>query len=324
MDPRLQQVAESGSITDFYALIDESPYLLESIDTVSFVNTPLHIAAASGRIAFAAEMLNLKPSFARNLNTNGYSPLHIALEKDQKDFVTWLLRLDPGLARVKGREGFTVFHLLVLRGNVDLVVECLITSPKCIEDVSVNGQNALHLAVMNDRFEVLQVLTGWIQRMSQRNALSTEYAFLNQMDLTHNTALHLASGMLYFLQFLSVFCFRNKAKALTLFMQAVKLLLECRMVQRNEVNGDGLTFLDILRTHGHIDEGGDLQQLVLKTGCKNAASLPTKLMKTYDFFKSPITFWTYCSTQTRRISADTSDEARGVFLIICTLLITAT
>ncbi|VVA91311.1 unnamed protein product [Arabis nemorensis] len=95
------------------------------------------------------------------------------------------------------------------------------------------------------------------------------------------------------------------------------------MVLRNEVNGDGLTFLDILRTHGQIDEGGDLEQVALKTGCKEAAYLP-KMTKTYDFFKSPITFWTYCSTHTRRISYDTSDEARGVFLIICTLLITAT
>ena len=107
-------------------------------------------------------------------------------------------------------------------------------------------------------------------------------------------------------------------------MQMMKLLLECRMVQRNEVNGDGLTFLDILRTHGQIDEGGELEQAALKTGCMEAASLPKLMKKTYDFFKLPITFWAYCSTHTRRISSDTSDEARGVFLIICTLLITAT
>ncbi|CAN6878796.1 unnamed protein product [Brassica oleracea] len=108
-------------------------------------------------------------------------------------------------------------------------------------------------------------------------------------------------------------------------MQMVKLLLECRMVQRNEVNGEGLTFLDILRRQGQIVEGGDLEQAALKTGSKQAASLPKLMKKTYDFFKSPITFWAYCSTHTRRISSDTSDEARGVFfLIICTLLITAT
>ncbi|KAG2268269.1 hypothetical protein Bca52824_062824 [Brassica carinata] len=290
MDRRLQQAAESGSISDLYALIDENPCILENIDAMPFVNTPLHIAAASGKIAFGVEMLNLKPSFAKKLNTNGCSPLHLAVEKDQQELVTWLLRIDPSLA--------------VLRGNVDLVVDCLMTSPECIRDASVTGQNALHLAVMNDRFEVLQVLTGWIQRMSQRNARSIEYSVLNKMDLTRNTPLHLAA-------------YKNDH-------QMVKLLLECRMVQRNEVNGDGLTFLDILRTHGQIDEGGELEQAALKTGCMEAASLPKLMKKTYDFFKSPITFWAYCSTHTRRISSDTSDEARGVFLIICTLLITAT
>ena len=99
------------------------------------------------------------------------------------------------------------------------------------------------------------------------------------------------------------------------FMQMVKLLLECRMVQRNKVNGEGLTFLDILRRQGQIVEGGDLEQAALKTGCKQAASLPKLMKKTYDFFKSPITSWAYCSTHTRRISSDTSDEARGVFFV---------
>ncbi|CAG7868892.1 unnamed protein product [Brassica rapa] len=303
MDRRLQQAAESGSINDLYALIDENPCILENIDAMPFVNTPLHIAAASDKIAFAVEMLNLKPSFAKKLNTNGCSPLHLAVEKDQQELVTWLLRIDPSLAGVKGREGITLFHLLVLRGNVDLVVECLVTSPECIRDVSVTGQNALHLAVMNERFEVLQVLTGWIQRMSQKNARSIKYSALNKMDLTGNTPLHLAA-------------YKNDH-------QMVRLLLDCRMIQQNEINGEGLTFLDILRRQGQIDEGGDLEQAALKTGCKEAASLP-KLVRGYDFFKSPITFWAYCSTHTRRISSDTSDEARGVFLIICTLLITAT
>lgn len=112
------------------------------------------------------------------------------MEKDQQELVTWLLRIDPSLAGVKGREGITLFHLLVLRGNVDLVVHCLVTSPECIRDASVTGQNALHLAVMNERFEVLQVLN---KRMSQKNARSIEYSVLNKMDLTGNTPLHLAA-----------------------------------------------------------------------------------------------------------------------------------
>ncbi|KAL1203645.1 Ankyrin repeat-containing protein BDA1 [Cardamine amara subsp. amara] len=319
MDPRLQQAAESGNIDELYVLIDENPYILDNFDVVPFVNTPLHVAAAFGKKQFAMEMLNLKPSFARKLNTSGYSPLHLAVEHDRRGFVVKMLWLDHSFARVKGRNGITPFLSLVLRGKADLVAECLLTSPECIEDVNVNCQNSLHLAVMNDRFEVLQVLTGWIQRMSQRNADSIESRVLNKRDFDGNTALHLAA-------------YKNDH-------QAVKLLLECRSVQRNKVNCAGSTFLDILRnqrqsavSQGQRAAGGelrsqgqnasDLEQVVLQTGCKEAATVPKSKARS-EFLKSPITFVISCSTSMRRLRS-TSDEARGVFLIVCALIITAT
>ena len=193
MDPRLQKAAESGSIDELYDLIDENPYILENIDAVPFVTTPLHVAAAFGKLPFAKEILNLKPSFARKLNTNGYSPLHLAAYMDQNEFVGRMLWLDKGLARVKGRNGITPFLSLVLRGNADLVAECLLASPECIHDESVDRWNAMHLAVVHDRFEVLQVLTGWIQRMSQREAESIEERVLNKVDTDANTPLHHAA-----------------------------------------------------------------------------------------------------------------------------------
>ncbi|KAJ0256992.1 PGG domain-containing protein [Hirschfeldia incana] len=316
MDPRLEQAAESGSIDELYALIDENPYILENIEAVPFVTTPLHVAAASGNIPFAKEMLNLKPSFAKKLNTKGYTPLHLAVNMDQDVFVRRMLWLDGDLARVKGRNGITPFHLIAQKGDADLVARCLRKSPECIQDESVDRQNALHLAVLHDRFEVLQVLIGWIQRMSQRGADSIESRVLNKVDIDYNTPLHLAAS-------------KNDR-------QAVRLLLECRLVKRNEVNGDGLTFLDILRRQEQREEAGgtgsqgpgeeddvDLERVVVNTGCKEAASVP-KSEAQFETYKSPITFWTFCSTFMKRVRSNTSDEARGVFLIVCTLIITAT
>ncbi|CAN7020677.1 unnamed protein product [Brassica rapa subsp. trilocularis] len=332
MDPRLQQAAESGSIDELYALIDENPYILENMDAVPFVSTPLHVAAASGNIPFAKEMLNLKPSFARKLNTSGYSPLHLAVDKDKTKFVGRMLWLDNGLARVKGKNGITPFLSLVSRGKTNLVAECLLTSPECIQDETVDSQNALHLAVIHDRFEVLQVLTGWIRRMSQRNADSIEYCVLNEWDSNNNTPLHLAAYKNDHQAFKILF-----PNMMTHFVQMAKLLLECRLVQRNQVNGDGLTFLDIFRTQGQRDAGGDLrsqgprvlgedldlEQVVAKTGCKEAASLPRPKAR-FEILKSPFTFWSFCFTGMRRLRTNTSDESRGVFLIVCTLIITAT
>ncbi|CAH8382495.1 unnamed protein product [Eruca vesicaria subsp. sativa] len=307
MDPRLQQAAKSGSIDELYALIDENPYILENIDAVPFINTPLHVAAASGNTEFAMEMLNLKPSFARKLNTSGYSPLHLAVDKGHTDFVYWMLKHDHSLACVKGRNGMTPFHFLVVRGNVELVAECLNVSPECIEDVSVKGQNALHLAVVNDRFEVLQVLTGWIKRTIQRNAFKNEFCFLNKEDFSYNTALHLAAH-------------KNDLQACF----AVRLLLECQYVERNKVNGDGLTFLDILR---NLENSGDwdldLEQVIIKTRCKEAASMPkTKTLS--DFWITPFTIWKRHSTAMKRLRSNIPEEARGAFLVVFTLIITAT
>ncbi|CAH2037719.1 unnamed protein product [Thlaspi arvense] len=319
MDPRLQEAAESGSTDELYALIDENPYILDNIDAVPFVNTPLHVAAAAGNIQFAMEVLNLKPSFARKLNTSGYSPLHLAVDEDQRDYVSWMLRLDHELALVKGRNNITPFLFLVLRGDVNLVAECLMSCSECIQDVNVNGHNALHLAVMNDRFEVLQVLTGWIQRMSQRNAFTIEISALNKKDFSYNTALHLAA-------------YKNDHQACFIFSisfflipDAVRLLLECRLVERNTVNGEDLTFLDILRDQGQNagDWDLDLEQVVLKSRCKEAASMPRSRAMS-DFLKSPISFWTYCTMITKRLRSNTSEEARGAFLIVYTLIITAT
>ncbi|XP_024008067.1 LOW QUALITY PROTEIN: ankyrin repeat-containing protein BDA1 [Eutrema salsugineum] len=244
-------------------------------------------------------MMNLKPSFARKLDKSGCSPLHLAVEKNNTDFVSTMLGLDHGLVSVKGKNGITPFLALVSKGNVDLVVECLRRYPECIQDVSVKGQNALHLAVTNDRFEVLQVLTGWIQRKVQRNSIETR--ILNKKDLSCDTALHLAA-------------YKKDLKA-------VQLLLECRLVKRNKVNGDGLTTLDILRAAGGMCL--DLEHNLVKSGCKEAASMP-KSKKRSDFLKSPLTFWTYCSTVMTRLRSNISNESRGVFLIVCTLIITAT
>ncbi|KAF8098076.1 hypothetical protein N665_0275s0043 [Sinapis alba] len=175
--------------------------------------------------------------------------------------------------------------------------------PECIQDVTVNGHNALHLALTNGRYETLQVLTGWIQIMNQRDSSSTECDILNKKDVSHNTPLHLAA-------------FKEDH-------QAIKLLLACQLVKPNEVNGDGLTFLDILRNQGKSRDL-DLEQAVVKTGCKEATSLPKLEKTTSDHYKTPITFWSHCSTGIRRLKSDTSEEGRAVFLIICTLIITST
>ena len=66
--------SDDNNIDEFYNLIGEDVKLLEYIDELPFVNTPLHIVASYGNIQFALEMMSLKPSFAWKLDPNRFSP----------------------------------------------------------------------------------------------------------------------------------------------------------------------------------------------------------------------------------------------------------
>ena len=82
MDERiggLNQVAQQGNIDDFYNLIKNDVKLLEHIDELPFVDTPLHISTSVGHIPFSIEMMKLKPSFISEPNLDGPNPIHLAL-----------------------------------------------------------------------------------------------------------------------------------------------------------------------------------------------------------------------------------------------------
>ena len=81
MDERIEkmkQVAQHGNIDAFYIIIREDVKLLEDIDQLPFVDTPLHIAASAGDIPLAKKLMRLKPSFTWKPNPEGFSPIHLA------------------------------------------------------------------------------------------------------------------------------------------------------------------------------------------------------------------------------------------------------
>lgn len=76
MDKQLQIAAENGDVDALYTRLAQDPYLLDRIDQIPIVGTPLHMAASAGKPHFA----NLKPSLAWKLNRMGLSPIHLALQ----------------------------------------------------------------------------------------------------------------------------------------------------------------------------------------------------------------------------------------------------
>ena len=135
---RLKQVAQHGNIDAFYMLIREDVKLLEAIDELPFVDTPLHIAASFGNIPFSMEMMRLKPSLISKPNPEGFIPLHLALLNGQFKMVRRLLQVDGDLVCVKGKEGMTLLHYAAaIDDHLDLLVKFLSVYPHSIEDVTI-------------------------------------------------------------------------------------------------------------------------------------------------------------------------------------------
>ena len=190
---RLKQVAQDENIDAFYKLIREDVKLLEAIDELPFVETPLHIAASVGNAPFAMEMMRLKPSLVSKPNPDGFSPLHLALISEQIEMVRRLLQVDGDLVRAKAKEGMTLLHYAVITGDhLDLLVEFLSICPHSIEEVTIRNETALHIALKYNKLEAFKLLVGWLKKNRCKNSMFWERKVLNWKDGEGNTVLHVA------------------------------------------------------------------------------------------------------------------------------------
>ncbi|MFQ6665543.1 hypothetical protein Gotur_032250 [Gossypium turneri] len=180
MDENLRKAARTGKV--------RNGNVLRRVDEVEFMETLLHIAAEEGCIEFAMEMMNLKPSFAQKLNHQGLSPLHIAVRKGHKEMAVRLLKIDKHLVRVRGKKDKTPLHYFSKVGNqLGLLDTFLEASLDCIQDVTIENRTALHIAIQNNRLDVLQLLIRTLKRKVYH------WEVVNRKDKDGNTALHIAT-----------------------------------------------------------------------------------------------------------------------------------
>ncbi|CAG7872517.1 unnamed protein product [Brassica rapa] len=302
MDPRLLWVTRSGNVDALYSLIAKEPCLLKNLDVLPFIHTPLHEASSTGKTNLAMELMVLQPSFAKKLNTEGFSPLHLAVQNHQSELAKELIMFDSTLVRIPGRGGMTPLHHVVTIGDLDLLAEFLVLCPESIRDTNINGETAFHITVMNDKYEELKILRGWMQRLHDTDSSSTENCVLNKPNREGNTALHLAA-------------YKNNH-------QALKYLLKFMSLNRNILNKSGMTALDALRANGHL-MNRDTEKILKNAGGKSADSL-SKVQKTSVFLQKSVTFREYCSTGISRYRSHLSDGTRNALLVITVLIFAAT
>lgn len=192
MDQSLWDAAQHGSIDALYALIQRDPNVLDRIDGIPFVETPLHTVASAGNTRFAMEIMRLKPSFARKLNQDGFTPMHLALQNNQTQLAYRLVSVDKDLVRVQGREGVTPLHYVAQIGNLDLLSKFLEDCPTSIQDVTISGETVFHIALKYNNLHALKYLIKWLQSSTNEYASSWEKKLLNWEDEEGDTVLHIA------------------------------------------------------------------------------------------------------------------------------------
>ncbi|KAF2282740.1 hypothetical protein GH714_043578 [Hevea brasiliensis] len=95
----LKKAAKNGRVDVLYKLLAQDPHLLEHLDSMLIVDTPLHVAARTGKTHFAMEVASLKPSLAWKLNEDGVSPMHLALRNGHVETARGLATVDCKLIR---------------------------------------------------------------------------------------------------------------------------------------------------------------------------------------------------------------------------------
>ncbi|KAK8487683.1 hypothetical protein V6N11_012738 [Hibiscus sabdariffa] len=296
----LNKAAEEGNIDGLYHVIGMDPNILDRIDQIPFVDTPVHIAVTAGHLDFAVEVLNLKPLFARKLNKDGYSPIHLALKNETA--VLRLVETDKDLIRVKGRGGCTPLHYAAEHGNLNLLANFLIDCPGSIQDVTIGNETALHVAAKNGEVEALRVLAQSLRRPYLYSS-SVRKKLLNWKDKDGNTALHVAAE-------------NNQPKM-------IELLLDCK-VNLNEMNSSGKTPLDVIQEL-QIPKASkrDATRILLNAEALNASSTP-RPPHLHELLTSNITFTERAFGEMFHDIANMSAERSGAVLVILVLILAST
>ncbi|KAJ1382508.1 PGG domain [Sesbania bispinosa] len=295
MNDPLKAAARVGDIDLLYKLIQVEPYILEDIDLIPFVDTPLHIAASAGHTSFATEIMRLKPSFAWKLNQYGLSPMHIALHNKHYRMVSRFVHINKDLVRVKGREGLTPLHIATIMGKTDLMVKFLSACPDSIEDVTVKSETALHIALKYNQIQAFEALLGWLQRTCHKHAQKQEKRVLNWQDEEGNTVLH---------------------------DSAVRLLVDSN-IDLNAKNVEDMTALDIVEKQPPQPYSVEIRDMLVKGGALRGFSLGAEPLREEEL-RSKITFNEKVAIWVTRLKRRISNDTRNALLVVAILFATST
>ncbi|XP_075545338.1 no mechanoreceptor potential C [Dermacentor variabilis] len=153
----LHLAAEKGYATLVRKLVTEHGAILDALSLNK--KTPLHLAAAEGRLDVCKILLELKAD-TNALDDQGQTPMMLAIENDHSEVVKLFLRVKPDLAMMSNAKGFTCAHIAAMKGSTAVIKE-LMKFNKSIVTSSRNrttDSTPLHLASAGGHANVVKML----------------------------------------------------------------------------------------------------------------------------------------------------------------------
>ncbi|TMW94012.1 hypothetical protein EJD97_010888 [Solanum chilense] len=152
-----------------------------------FNRTPLHAAVIQQHTKCAMALLQWNEDLCEEYDEWGWNSLHYAVKQGLTEIVLDMLRRNKSLAyKQAGSENdwTTAFHIAASEGHEAIIHKLLQYCPDCWEMVDSNGQNALHVAILNDGKLMVKLLR--------------EFRFcdslVDEADNDGNTPLHLLAA----------------------------------------------------------------------------------------------------------------------------------
>lgn len=252
-----------GHVASVKVIIEncKQPTGIEPTDKGPDGRTILHAAVMSGSTECVRRILGTNSNLTNEKDNNGWTALHYAAYFNFSEIIKDITDQEKSIAYVTDKTAErTALHVAAQLGNLAAVKQLIKHCPYSCDMVDKKGRNILHLAVEYNHKTVIEYI---LQNCPMIQTILNQKDKLLKDDkyYSNNTPLHYAA--IYG-------CF-------------VPLLIKHKLVQRDALNKDSLTPLDLIR--GHHSESGSEQEKVENLLVQIGAAQNLNLKSTLDLYK---------------------------------------
>lgn len=154
----LYEASYKGCVSTLNSLIHKDPSILSKISRTDYTETPLHISASLGHLAFTKALLTHNPKLALELDSSKCTPLHVASSEGHVDIIKELLKVGKQACLFPDENGRIPLHYAAMRGRTVVVTELIKGKPTSLSFHDNGKIGVFHLCVAHNQLETLKAL----------------------------------------------------------------------------------------------------------------------------------------------------------------------